>query len=173
MVSQKTKPCARMRCVQDLEGGDWQPVNALLLGISGAWFRAGSPHQRRRQLEPQVHVLVHTNRTLCFFCRHKMSQTYRVIYVHISQIPLGWQLTCCFSASSAFHRRAARLRLWDGCRFSCVTRQQLRRRFRLPATFGLPDGCGDCAVHTCCMYCASHQELRELAVRGVGGPGAR
>ncbi|CAL8464391.1 g3926 [Coccomyxa elongata] len=54
--------------------------------------------------------------------------------------------------------------------FSCVTRRQLRRRFRLPATFGLPDGCDDCAVHTCCMYCASHQELRELAVRGVGGP---
>ncbi|KAK9904816.1 hypothetical protein WJX75_003029 [Coccomyxa subellipsoidea] len=55
--------------------------------------------------------------------------------------------------------------------FSCVSRQHLRRRFRLPSTFGLPESCDDCAVHTCCMYCASHQELRELAVRGVGGPG--
>ena len=34
---------------------------------------------------------------------------------------------------------------------------QLRRKYNLPNTFGLPPGCDDCCVHFFCMYCASHQ----------------
>jgi hypothetical protein len=35
----------------------------------------------------------------------------------------------------------------------------------------LPLGIDDCLVHCFCFYCSSHQEMRELAVRGVDGPG--
>lgn len=62
-----------------------------------------------------------------------------------------------------------------GCNFaacaSCHARERLRRRYGLPPAFGLPPGIDDCAVHFLCFYCASHQELREMALRGVDGPG--
>lgn len=55
--------------------------------------------------------------------------------------------------------------------FSCHSREKIRRKYKLPPTFGLPPGIDDCLVHFLCAYCASHQEARELAVRGVDGPG--
>lgn len=55
--------------------------------------------------------------------------------------------------------------------YSCHSREKIRRKYKLPPTFGLPPGIDDCVVHFICSYCASHQELRELAVRGVDGPG--
>ena len=62
-----------------------------------------------------------------------------------------------------------------GCNFgacySCHAREKMRRRFGLPPAFGLPPGIDDCAVHFLCFYCSSHQELRELVVRGIDGPG--
>lgn len=58
-----------------------------------------------------------------------------------------------------------------GAWFSCHSREKIRRRFHLPPTFGLPPGIDDFLVHCLCYYCASHQELRELAVRGIDGPG--
>lgn len=58
-----------------------------------------------------------------------------------------------------------------GACYSCHAREKLRRKFHLPPAFGLPPGIDDCLVHFLCMYCASHQELRELALRGVDGPG--
>lgn len=45
------------------------------------------------------------------------------------------------------------------------------RKYNLPDTFGLGPGVDDCCTHFACMYCASHQEMRELAIRGVDGPG--
>jgi Cys-rich protein (TIGR01571 family) len=62
-----------------------------------------------------------------------------------------------------------------GCNFgacySCHSRERLRRRFNLPPAFALPPGIDDFLVHFFCLYCASHQELREMALRGVDGPG--
>lgn len=62
-----------------------------------------------------------------------------------------------------------------GCNFgacySCHSREKIRRRYGLPSAFCMPPGIDDCLVHFFCFYCASHQELRELAVRGVDGPG--
>jgi Cys-rich protein (TIGR01571 family) len=55
--------------------------------------------------------------------------------------------------------------------YSCHAREKLRRKYKLPPTFGLPPGFDDCCVHFCCSYCSSHQELRELTLRGVDGPG--
>ncbi|KAK9850266.1 hypothetical protein WJX84_009716 [Apatococcus fuscideae] len=55
--------------------------------------------------------------------------------------------------------------------YTCHAREKIRRRFNLPPTFGLPPGFDDCCTHFCCMYCSSHQELRELLVRGLDGPG--
>ncbi|KAL4420128.1 hypothetical protein ABPG77_000299 [Micractinium sp. CCAP 211/92] len=55
--------------------------------------------------------------------------------------------------------------------YSCHARERLRRRYNLPPSFCLPPGIDDCLVHFYCFYCASHQELRELAVRGIDGPG--
>jgi Cys-rich protein (TIGR01571 family) len=56
-----------------------------------------------------------------------------------------------------------------GCNFgacySCHARERMRRKWKLPGSFGLPPGVDDCLVHFFCFYCASHQELRELAVR--------
>ena len=50
-------------------------------------------------------------------------------------------------------------------------RRNVPRKYNLPAVFGLPPGFDDCCTHFICMYCASHQEARELVVRGVDGPG--
>lgn len=62
-----------------------------------------------------------------------------------------------------------------GCNFgacySCHGRERLRRRFQLPPAFGMPPGIDDFLVHFFCLYCASHQEIREMALRGVDGPG--
>ena len=58
-----------------------------------------------------------------------------------------------------------------GACFSCHSRERLRRRFHLPPAFGLPPGIDDFLVHFFCLYCASHQEIREMALRGVDGPG--
>ena len=62
-----------------------------------------------------------------------------------------------------------------GCNFaacySCHAREKLRRRYRLPPAFCLPPGIDDFLVHFLCFYCAAHQELREMAVRGIDGPG--
>ncbi|CAK0782529.1 hypothetical protein CVIRNUC_005747 [Coccomyxa viridis] len=55
--------------------------------------------------------------------------------------------------------------------FTCHAREKLRRRFELPPIFLLPPGIDDCLVHFLCMYCASHQEMRESVVRGLDGPG--
>lgn len=58
-----------------------------------------------------------------------------------------------------------------GAWYSCHARERLRRRYNLPPMCCMPPGIDDCLVHFFCMYCAVHQELRELAVRGVDGPG--
>ncbi|KAL4419980.1 hypothetical protein ABPG75_007078 [Micractinium tetrahymenae] len=58
-----------------------------------------------------------------------------------------------------------------GAWYSCHARERLRRRYNLPPSCGLPPGIDDCLVHFFCFYCASHQETRELAVRGIDGPG--
>ncbi|KAK9821448.1 hypothetical protein WJX81_000342 [Elliptochloris bilobata] len=58
-----------------------------------------------------------------------------------------------------------------GAWYSCHAREKLRRKFDLPPTFGLCAGVDDCVTHFFCMYCASHQEMRECAVRGLDGPG--
>lgn len=62
-----------------------------------------------------------------------------------------------------------------GCNFaacySCHARERLRRKYKLPPSFCMPPGIDDCLVHFFCFYCASHQEIRELVVRGVDGPG--
>lgn len=55
--------------------------------------------------------------------------------------------------------------------YTCHAREKLRRKYNLPAALGLPPGFDDCCVHFVCMYCASHQEMRELAIRGIDGPG--
>ena len=49
---------------------------------------------------------------------------------------------------------------------------QLRRKYNLPTTFGLPPGCDDCCVHFFCMYCASHQarEQRDAQCHVLFGP---
>lgn len=60
---------------------------------------------------------------------------------------------------------------FEAC-YTCHSREKLRRKYNIPATFCcLPPGIDDWVVHCFCMYCASHQELRELAVRGVDGEG--
>ncbi|KAK9829617.1 hypothetical protein WJX72_006908 [[Myrmecia] bisecta] len=55
--------------------------------------------------------------------------------------------------------------------YSCHAREKFRRKYNLPPAFGLPPGFDDCCVHFLCMYCATHQELREAIVRGLDGPG--
>ncbi|BDA45421.1 hypothetical protein COCOBI_07-2080 [Coccomyxa sp. Obi] len=55
--------------------------------------------------------------------------------------------------------------------FTCHAREKMRRAFHLPPAFCLPPGIDDCLVHFICMYCASHQEMREAVVRGLDGPG--
>lgn len=56
--------------------------------------------------------------------------------------------------------------------YTCHTRSRMRYKYGLPpACPFLPLGIDDCLVHCFCFYCSSHQEMRELAVRGVDGPG--
>jgi hypothetical protein len=51
-------------------------------------------------------------------------------------------------------------------------RLQVRQKYRLPPAIPcFPLGLDDCLVDFFCFYCASHQLMRELAVRGVDGPG--
>lgn len=50
-------------------------------------------------------------------------------------------------------------------------REKLRRKYNLPPACGLPPGVDDCVVLFFCSYCASHQMLRELELRGVQAPG--
>ncbi|DBB02782.1 TPA: hypothetical protein ACH3X1_013614 [Trebouxia sp. C0004] len=54
---------------------------------------------------------------------------------------------------------------------TCHSRLHMRRKYGLQSACCLPQRIDDCLVHTCCMYCASHQEIRELAYRGHDGPG--
>lgn len=76
---------------------------------------------------------------------------------------IGQMLTCCGSC----------LITNFGACYSCHAREKLRRRYNLPSACGMPPGIDDCLIHFFCMYCAVHQEIRELAVRGVDGPGDR
>ncbi|KAI3425363.1 hypothetical protein D9Q98_009127 [Chlorella vulgaris] len=74
---------------------------------------------------------------------------------------IGQAVTCC--GSNLLMNCSA----W----YSCHARERMRRRYKLPPSFGLPPGIDDCLVHFFCFYCAAHQETRELALRGVDGPG--
>ena len=55
--------------------------------------------------------------------------------------------------------------------YSCHAREKMRRRYKLPPALGLPPGVDDFLVHFFCLYCAVYQEMRELSIRGVDGPG--
>ena len=56
--------------------------------------------------------------------------------------------------------------------YTCHTRSRMRYKYGLPPAIPCcPLGVDDWLVHLFCFYCASHQEMRELAVRGVDGPG--
>jgi Cys-rich protein (TIGR01571 family) len=56
--------------------------------------------------------------------------------------------------------------------YTCHTRSRMRYKYGLPPAIPCcPLGIDDYLVHCFCFYCASHQEMRELAVRGVDGPG--
>lgn len=56
--------------------------------------------------------------------------------------------------------------------YTCHTRSRMRYKYGLPPVFCcLPVGVDDFLVHLLCFYCASHQEMRELVIRGVDGPG--
>ena len=56
--------------------------------------------------------------------------------------------------------------------YTCNARRKVRQRYGLPPAIPCcVDGVDDCLVDFFCFYCASHQLLRELAVRGVDGPG--
>jgi Cys-rich protein (TIGR01571 family) len=56
--------------------------------------------------------------------------------------------------------------------YTCHTRSRMRYKYGLPpAVPCCPLGIDDFLVHCFCFYCASHQEMRELVVRGVDGPG--
>lgn len=55
--------------------------------------------------------------------------------------------------------------------YTCHTREKFRRRYNLPPACGLPPGIDDCCVHFLCLYCATHQEMREAVARGLDGPG--
>ena len=74
------------------------------------------------------------------------------------------------SSSSVKVCAAAAVRPRD-CAVRAESLWTVPRKYNLPAVFGLPPGFDDCCVHFICMYCASHQEARELVVRGVDGPG--
>lgn len=53
----------------------------------------------------------------------------------------------------------------------CHVREKFRRKYNLPPAFGLPPGIDDCLVSFLCPYFSSHQQLREMLVRGEHGPG--
>jgi Cys-rich protein (TIGR01571 family) len=55
--------------------------------------------------------------------------------------------------------------------YSCHAREKIRRRYKLPPVFGLPPGIDDFIAHFFCLYCSVYQEMRELTIRGVDGPG--
>lgn len=55
--------------------------------------------------------------------------------------------------------------------YSCHAREKIRRRYKLPPVFGLPPGIDDFVAHFFCLYCSVYQEMRELTIRGVDGPG--
>lgn len=56
--------------------------------------------------------------------------------------------------------------------YTCHTRSRIRYKYGLPPVIPCcPLGIDDYLVHCFCFYCASHQEMREMAVRGVDGPG--
>jgi len=55
--------------------------------------------------------------------------------------------------------------------YSCHAREKIRRRYKLPPAFGLPPGIDDFVAHFFCLYCSVYQEMRELTIRGVDGPG--
>lgn len=55
--------------------------------------------------------------------------------------------------------------------YTCHARYKLRKKYNLPPAFCMPPGVDDYLVHFLCFYCSSYQELREIAVRGVDGPG--
>jgi Cys-rich protein (TIGR01571 family) len=59
-----------------------------------------------------------------------------------------------------------------GAWYTCNSRRKVRQRYGLPPAIPccLP-GIDDFLVDFFCFYCASHQLLRELAIRGVDGPG--
>jgi Cys-rich protein (TIGR01571 family) len=59
-----------------------------------------------------------------------------------------------------------------GAVYTCNSRRKIRQRYNLPPAIPCcPPGLDDWIVHFFCFYCASHQELRELAIRGIDGPG--
>lgn len=56
--------------------------------------------------------------------------------------------------------------------YTCHTRSRMRYKYGLPPMIPFcPLGIDDFLMHCFCFYCASHQEMRELIVRGVDGPG--
>jgi Cys-rich protein (TIGR01571 family) len=55
--------------------------------------------------------------------------------------------------------------------YSCHGRYKIRKKYQLPPAFCLPPLLDDFLVHFFCLYCASYQEMRELAIRGIDGPG--
>jgi len=81
-------------------------------------------------------------------------------------------MSCCFSCGvGQIFSLCGNLGCNFGAWYSCHSREKLRRRYELPSAFCLPPGIDDFLVHFFCFYCASHQELREMAVRGIDGPG--
>jgi len=59
-----------------------------------------------------------------------------------------------------------------GAVYTCNARRKVRQKYGLPPAIPcFPLGLDDCLVDFFCFYCASHQLMRELAVRGVDGPG--
>lgn len=59
-----------------------------------------------------------------------------------------------------------------GAIYTCNARRKVRQKYGLPPAIpGCVPGLDDCLVDFFCFYCASHQLLRELAIRGVDGPG--
>lgn len=59
-----------------------------------------------------------------------------------------------------------------GALYTCNARRKVRSKWKLPPAIPCcVPGVDDCLVDFFCFYCASHQLLRELAIRGVDGPG--
>ena len=74
---------------------------------------------------------------------------------------IGQILSLCGNAGANF-----------GSLYTCNARRKVRSKFKLPPAIPCCfPGVDDCLVDFFCFYCASHQMLRELAIRGVDGPG--